>query len=186
MEWTFESMLKRYSDPFASNVIGVESTPLRSGYASELSKENLIYWNEKLFYTENTPNSYFMFEFKRSPYIFTKYRLRGIMNSCAPFCWNVLGSIDNVTFTTLHSVDRSLCRLANTIPGDCSETFSMTIIEKIRYIKVINTNGECNGAHMHFGLLGVDFYGSPIINIMQTNVCSRRIDYILFVLFVMC
>ena len=160
MDWIFDSLLKKYDDPFASNVISVESSPQRSDWPT-VSAKNLINWSSGYYYAAG-PNAYFMFKFRRAPHVFSMYRLRGIYKSCAPFGWDVFGSMDNRRFKKLHSVDRALCNTSRGFNFDCNETFEMTSIKKVRYIKVVNTKGECSGENNFFGLTGVDFYGSPL------------------------
>ena len=95
--------------------------------------------------------------------------MRGIVTS--PYKWKVLGSIDNNSYTLLHSVNRSLCNVTQRFDSECVETFAMSNIKKVKYIKVINTNGECQGKSYYFGLHGVDFYGTGVQNTIV--ICKR-------------
>ena len=133
MEWTFESMLKKYSDPFSSQIIKVESTIQRPDCPS-CTIESLSHWIKGAYYAIGD-QAYFLFEFKNAAYVFTKYKLHGITTACSPYWWDVLGSMDNKTYFTLHSVTRALCSISHVINSECSETFDMSTIEKVRYVK---------------------------------------------------
>ena len=158
MGWVFEELTRRYEDPFAANVLKVTSTELRPSYPAAISPKNLIKWDSSRFYTDNIKNSSFEFEFTRNTYVFTRYKLKGISTACSPYKWVVEGSLDHKKYATLAKVDRSLCN-TRIISNECNETFPMTKKAKVKYIKVVNTGGECEGKNNYFGLTSADFFG---------------------------
>ena len=160
MEWAFESIAKRHSDPFSSNILDIKATNTRSDKIG--SAKHLFNWNTGFYYSYNIRNANFTFEFKKNKYIFAQYKFKGIIGSCSPFKWNVDGSEDGINFYTLSHVNRSLCN-AKSINENCvNETFSINKPMIVKFIRVVNTEGECFGEYFFFGLSAVDFYGYKI------------------------
>ena len=114
-------MLDKYSNLFSSNILSVESTQLRSDIEDN-SKESLIKCGVVNYYAVS-PNANFTLDFKKSLYVFTKFKIQGIIGACSPYCWDVYGSLDNIKYSMIHSVNRALCNTSNRLPYDCSETF---------------------------------------------------------------
>lgn len=158
MVWIFEKLIKEYGDPFAANVLKVTSSPQRS-YNETISPRHLIKWDSTKFYTVSIKNASFEFEFTRSKCVFTRYRFKGINTACSPYKWVVEGSIDHVNYITLDKIDRSLCN-TTLFSSECYEEFPIKRKARVKYIKVVNTGGECKGSHLYFGLTSVDFYGN--------------------------
>ena len=64
---------------------------------------------------------------------------------------------DGVEFTEINSIDRALCNNRK-ITSDCNnETFSTNKTMITKYIRVVNTGGECLGDLKYYGLSAVDF-----------------------------
>lgn len=139
MVWIFKKLSSEYSSPISAGFLKINSTVQR-GFPKPVAIENILKWDDSIYYTANIKNSSFEIDFINSSHIFTKYRLKGVTNSCAPYKWTVEGSEDHVNYKTLHIVNRSLCHSYN-IENDWYEEFLMTRISKVRYIKVVNTGG---------------------------------------------
>ena len=161
MNWIFEELTKNNSNPFEQKIIDVESSPQRGDLYSPY---NLIYWNDTLFYTIPVRNANFTFEFRKNLYIIHKYRMRSIENACHPKGWVVEGSIDNIKYEVIHLHKKNLCDVEGTGTPVCSETFSVDNLIPVRFIRVVQVDGECTGG-LNFGLSAIDFYGliSPLI-----------------------
>ena len=158
MEWIFHNMTKRHSDPFASNILGITATENRINYSS--SPKNLFYWNEGMYYSTNVDNANFTFEFKKHKYIFSNYSLKGVNNRCAPYKWVIEGSEDGVTYQNLSVINRSLCNTEWLKNIEClNETFSIDKPMLVKFIRFVNTGGECYGNSKFLGLSAIDFYG---------------------------
>ena len=154
----------------------VNSTQIRY---SNSPPENLIKWDSSYFYANAMQNASFEFDFINHVYVFTKYVFKGINDSCSPYKWVVEGSLDHVNYKTLHVVNRSLCN-ENAFNKICYEEFQMSRVTKVRYVKVVNTGGECGGSWRYFGISSADFYGSIVISpIPNMNFYLMHCMYVL-------
>lgn len=188
MEWAFERIAKTHSDPFASNILGVTATEVRTDFRCETKPENLFYWNNSSeYYSTNIQNSNFTFEFKKSKYIFAKYRMKGILSSCAPYKWIVEGSEDGRNFTTLSTINRSLCN-ANRISSNCTnEEFPIVTPMIVKFVRFVQKGKECLGEGLYYlGLTSIDFYGFKTTKKISHLPCYKRNNNLIFLLFAIC
>ena len=181
MGWIFKEMLTKYENPFEAGVLKVNSTPVRT---TRDQPENLIKWDSSTFYADAMKNASFEFDFINHIYVFTKYIFKGINRSCSPYKWVVEGSMDHVNYRTMHVVDRALCNIS-VFSSFCYEVFRMSHVIKAKYVKVVNTGGECFGGCPYFGLTSADFFGSVVVpSIPNMNLLRVQFMYMIIIIII--
>ena len=189
MMWIFDYWNQINLDPFNNQLLSINATEVRNDsykYANYYPNR-LIEWNNSYgYYSQNIINASIEFFFIKQPILLRGYKLLSLIGACSPFGIAVEGSFDGVEYFTLDYIASLIC-----IDSTCSQKKEPKQMIKnnkqyFRYIKLVQTIGECNGLNQYFGLNSVDFYVSYGYNIC-TCVVTKDIftDKLKFIILIM-
>ena len=160
--WVFDYWHKNNINPLNNGYLSINATEQRTGsFYSQFSTDCLIEWNNSYgYYSTNVTNASIEFNFLKQPIFIKKYRLLPIKGSCSPNGLTLEGSFDGIEYYTLDYADRICSTIRCTEKNEFRRDIHRNNKMYFRYLKFVETEGECEGQYLYFGLNSVDFYVS--------------------------